>query len=591
MKELPRELLEKIFVWLDPVSLAYVGSVCKAWHTILQQDAVWCSVALRLQYADQREARQALHHYYFGAESASTTGFFDWMKSFRDLCVSMTILDRHWGTHAAPTTDLKANTLQLNPLVQYYRPSGWREDVWRIKLDPYENCLIESQTHGEIRTVDIHTGQTLWAVSPADARPYPHLEFSEGWLVFDRDAPGHFEIWRSARLVPDLEEANRGEFIRYTILDVPEMVRAYRLQFPTLAFVTINDTYAEIDIRTKSITRQISLESTLHVHRNINYIEFDDQYLFLVGFGYNRVSILRRDSGEVLWTLAEHIQQHGPPECYRSAPLRTDDRHALLLREQVLVDAPRWLEFLAQWSSRDPAQLCYSWHAVHFDRDTETLVVLGESGILLLPNYKAMLRGEPCEQARMHLFATERDSRLFDEELAEDLNDALNFRRRPRAEMHGQLSVANGRVVSVFETLTVLDLHTTTQGRDTAQCPKTVPFAVYEWSDMPNAFDWYTGPIDQFRGCSCVQMDATSFYCITRQSLDREINIDRTQFTDEYQENCVQNDSSMVTGYHFDHRSSLPIRLDKATIQPAQSDDLNPRQLLEQHSNTLQHES
>lgn len=416
-----------------------------------------------------------------------------------------------------------------------------------------------------MRAVDIHTGRVLWRSDPTDARPYPHLEFDNGWLVFDRDAPGHFEIWRSARLVPDAHEAHRGEFVRYTILDVPEMVRAYRLQFPTLALyvhasrsVTIFDTYAELDVRTKSLVRRVPLGHTLHGHRNIHYIEFDDDYLFLVGYGANRASAVRRDTGAVVWTLAEHIQRHGAPHCFRSVPRATGERHALLLREQERVPAPRWLAQLAHRAAGDPAQLCYAWHAVHFDRDSHTLVLLGESGLLLVPDYRAVLAGEPPAQPlRMHLFATERDVPPSDD-------DTLPFRRRPRTEMHGQLSVANGRVAAVYETLTMLDLHAPTHGRDTDGRRIEVPFAVYEWSDPPNAFDWFTGPIDQFRGCSCVQLDATGLYCVTRQAHDREIGVSPDDFPPGYQAECLRHDSSMVTAFHFDDRAQPPEVLEHA---------------------------
>lgn len=321
-----------------------------------------------------------------------------------------------------------------------------------------------------------------------------------------------------------------------------------------------------MDVASKTLTRTVPLANTLHQHRNVSYIEFDDEYLFLVGFGFNRVSILRRDSGEVVWNLADHIKERGVPDCYRAAPLRTGDRHALLLRQQVQVRPPRWVSYLAHWSPRDPTQLCYSWHAVHPDHDTGTLVVLGESCILLIPQYKAMLRGEETPTMRMYLLQSERDSRIFDEYEPEELAEALRHRRRPRQDSSGQLAVANGRVAAVLESLTVLDLNAPTLGRTNDGEPIQVPFAAYEWSDQPNAFDWYTGPIDQFRGCSCVQMDATGIYCVTRQALEREVGVDPEDFPPEYQQETMRQDSSMVTGFHFDDRAQRPETLEKKSI-------------------------
>ncbi|WFC96032.1 hypothetical protein MBRA1_002688 [Malassezia brasiliensis] len=558
MDALPPELLARVLGALDPCSLARAGCVCRTWHDVGMRDTVWASVARAAHYTDTHDVRSAVQHYQHSAPFASAAAYFDTLHSFRELCAKRHMLDVRWGTRAAPHADLATTTRALRPHVRYYRPSGAREDVWRIQLDPQENCLLESHVGGGVRAVDTHTGHVLWHSDPTDARPYPHLEFDNGWLVFDRDAPGHFEVWRSARLVPDAPEAQRGAFVRYAILDVPELVRAYRLQFPTLAFVTIFDTYAELDVRTKSLVRRVPLGHTLHGHRNIHYIEFDDDYLFLVGYGANRVSAVRRDTGAVVWTLAEHIQRHGAPHCYRSVPRATGERHALLLREQQRTPAPRWLAQLAHRAADDPAQLCYAWHAVHFDRVSHTLVVLGESGLLLVPNYRAVLAGEPPTQPlRMHLFATERDVPPSD-------GDVPPFHRRPRTEMHGQLSVANGRVAAVYETLTVLDLHAQTHGCDTDGQRIEVPFAVYEWSDPPNAFDWFTGPIDQFRGCSCIKLDATSLYCVTRQALDREINVSPDDFPPGYQAECLHHDSSMVTAFHFDDRAQPPEVLDHA---------------------------
>lgn len=325
----------------------------------------------------------------------------------------------------------------------------------------------------------------------------------------------------------------------------------------------------------KTLTRTHPLRNTLHRHRNINYIEFDDTYFFLVGFGCNRVSILRRDTGEVVWTLDAHVRAHGPPQCYRSAPLFTTDCHALLLREQVEVPPPPWLHYVAQWAPHDPSQLRYSWHAVHPDADTGTLAVLGESGVLLIPHYKAMLCGTATPQLYLHVFATERDACFADAHEAETHHTLLQYRRRPRSDIHGQLAAGNGRVAAVLETLTLLDLRTHTTGRDRSGERITVPFAAYEWSDMPNPFDWYAGPIDPFRGCSCVQMDATGLYCVTRQALDREVNVSPSDFPEGYQDECRRLDASMVTGFHFDDRAQAPRLRKTSDVLVKNLDDLD----------------
>ena len=76
-----------------------------------------------------------MQHYQFDAPFASAAAYFDALHTFRDLCAKRHALDVRWGTCAAPHTDLAHTTLALQPHVHYYRPSGAREDVWRIQLE------------------------------------------------------------------------------------------------------------------------------------------------------------------------------------------------------------------------------------------------------------------------------------------------------------------------------------------------------------------------------------------------------------------------------------------------------------------------
>lgn len=73
------------------------------------------------------------------------------------------------------------------------------------------------------------------------------------------------------------------------------------------------------------------------------------------------------------------------------------------------------------------------------------------------------------------------------------------------------------------------------------------PFAAFEWPDFPTLFDPVSETRDQLLRCSCVQMDAASIYVVSRQVLDKEEELE----DDDYQTECVENDSSMVMGMHF----------------------------------------
>ena len=86
-------------------------------------------------------------------------------------------------------------------------------------------------------------------------------------------------------------------------------------------------------------------------------------------------------------------------------------------------------------------------------------------------------------------------------------------------------------------------------GPPTFEQAHLAPFAVYEWSDML-CLDNHR--FDPFFRCSCVQMDLTGIYAVTRQVLLKEKDTDLSSFPVWYQRACETNDSSMVTGLCFD---------------------------------------
>lgn len=299
------------------------------------------------------------------------------------------------------------------------------------------------------------------------------------------------------------------------------------------------------------IVRNYALRNGLHEPYRIRGINFDDEYVFLVGQWSNNVSILRRETGEVVWTLPGHIQKHGPPTCFRSAFWHTDDRHSFLLREQVQVPVPEWVRTLPRW--RMPAITVYEWYEwkdVVVEPETGTLLFLSESVLLVIPEYKAMLRGESSSPLYMHLFLPEKESRLYDDEGFNDIPPTV-YRTRQRRLHQAALAAAHGRAAVLLETLTLFDFQTPTKGRTVDGREVLMPFAVYEWSNSPVAYRMHRGPVDPFRHCQSVVMDATSIYCVTSQSIEREA-VDVRDFPPDYHAQTLANASRHVTGFHFD---------------------------------------
>ena len=89
-------------------------------------------------------------------------------------------------------------------------------------------------------------------------RPYAHLEYGEGFVIFDRD-DGNKEVWRRTEdntepssLVtsfPDARQIQMGESLRpscaraqfspYALFQMPEHTRAYRFVYPTLLVASL----------------------------------------------------------------------------------------------------------------------------------------------------------------------------------------------------------------------------------------------------------------------------------------------------------------------------------------------------------------
>lgn len=151
--------------------------------------------------------------------------------------------------------------------------SSIRESVHRIKVDEQRKLIISTtgMDFPRVEVRDMETGRGLWFLEPSMGRMYAHLEYSNGFFIFDR-SNGDREVWRlsgsgsqeTTELPPDfdsraqpeafmLEDSERalrkalghylgrlddfrprGCFEPYAVLRSPEETRAYRFVYPTL---------------------------------------------------------------------------------------------------------------------------------------------------------------------------------------------------------------------------------------------------------------------------------------------------------------------------------------------------------------------
>lgn len=420
-----------------------------------------------------------------------------------------------------------------------------------------------------LRVLDVRTGEVLFQTMLPDAGigvlSCHHFQWSQGWLLQDSHVWDSAYLWKCARL--DNPNALWGKYQMYEKVDEPGDV--LRLHAPILARYVARlpsvkqGTYLEMDMLHQHVLRTYDLDDWLG--GKATGVEFDDDYVVITGTGAEHVVIFSRETGEVMWTFSGHVCEHGPPTCFRSAFWLTDDRHSFLLREVVEVPAPSWLHI------RPPSEKTasvgassYVWKRIVIERETQTLLILGESILLMIPNYKRMLRGETAPTVYAYLFLREKESQIKDDEGNLDLPQTLQ-RITLRNQKLAEITASHGRAAVALETLTLFDLHTPTQGRTVSGQMMTVPFAVYEWSNAPREAWPHRPPFDHLRNCEGITMDATSLYCVTSQSIARE-NVPWNEFPDGYQEAVLENDSTMVTAFHFTDGAVEPTILPKSLV-------------------------
>lgn len=375
-------------------------------------------------------------------------------------------------------------------------------------------------------------------------------------------------IWKS--MLPDDPYIPHGVYCLQEQMELPGL--NFSLTYPIVAWTASQSirnyettTYEELDLRTKSILRSYPLPFKNLKHDCIRHFMLDDEFCFYAGGRGRTVGIFRRETGKQIWTLQDHIRKHGPPICFRSAFWYTEDRHSFLLKEQVQVPAPEWVRNLPSWRLIFETRAeYYEWNGIAVEPETQSLLILGETLLLIIPKYKKLLRGETIPPLYMHLFLREKDSRVPDENGQDDL-PRTRHRTIERLGRESGIATSSGRAAVVLETLTLFDFLTPTKGRSLEGKEVHVPFAVYEWSNPPIEYSPREGPIDHFANCNSVAMDATSIYCVTRQIPEREV-VPPGQFSPEYQAQARNRGSNMVTAYHFDETVEDPTRLNRDKI-------------------------
>ncbi|TKY85700.1 hypothetical protein EX895_005240 [Sporisorium graminicola] len=601
---LPPETFTYLLSFLEPPALSRCARVSTVWNAICTDETLWRQLAMRLGYcqveriaeerssgirvvatvlqehdpSSERAASQDLLQATIQRyRSRNTTEYFDNCDTWRLLCCQLWRLECNWSAKdqhglAEPSQtpscrgsdEDRSEALEMPPYL-LPRRRVLHEDtcgagVWRCKIDPEERTYIVTGQNGGIQVFDHSTNTLLWHIARTATRPNPHLEFSRGWMIFDRPGIGHFEVWRRENLIPDLgRPPDRGHYQRFTVLSSTRPIRAYRFQFPYLCAASQDGFILIWNVPQQELVETIDFRDSPHRGGNINYIDFDDEFVFLNGLGAKSVSVFSRRTSRMVWNMGQHFAAgQPPPSTWRLEEYEFSDvcPQTAFVRQQ-LVRAPPSL-WQAGPNSMNWAQLTMTpyqiWSAVHPDLKTKTLLILGQGTVLLVRDYKKFFR-DPSKPPDLFVEIEFQNLEEYYQErivggVDEDLSDlGWNNPRMWETLGDAQLTVHEGKAVVVNDRAFVLDLgqahETQTQLKGSSSSSGSMSDGAAQQADLPQEGDGNAKaesasadadadaegnppPVsvycesnrstrDSYRQCSSLQMDETGVY----MTLDR----------------------------------------------------------------------
>lgn len=157
---------------------------------------------------------------------------------------------------------------------------------------------------------DIQTERVLWTLPPGYVRSYAHIEYGDGFLIFDR-SDGSKEVWRhvlspwvapSTISPPDALQRlvsitastsqSRGIFLPHAHILPPTPTRAYRYVHPTLLLASWNQLHL-FDVPSGALVQTIvnihiispppAPPEHFRLLGELNYVELSTRYAFVCG--------------------------------------------------------------------------------------------------------------------------------------------------------------------------------------------------------------------------------------------------------------------------------------------------------------------
>ncbi|KAJ6151505.1 hypothetical protein N7470_007102 [Penicillium chermesinum] len=308
---LPPEIILQVLEFSPISTLASLTAVSTAWHQFIDvthQDAIYESKT--------SHPPNPTRDLSFLNDTQSFSRLFEGTSSWKDLCKRQTLLAHNWAEHTPVTQE---SVLQVG-----------NDPVWRFRPDFKRRFFVSTSHAGGLNVTDMDSGRILWRLPSSldrdkDAvRPYAHLEYQDGMVVFDREGDA-VEVWQA-----DVDDAPRGEFRQIAVLNHKCMTRGFQLSYSTLCVVSSEGKGFVYDMtqRPPKLTREIDIERDAIGHLDQSH----DVVIYSIGPGGYHV--YNKTSGAYLGAIHPsrvtdryHIRAPPPPSRSASAVLAGAARH------------------------------------------------------------------------------------------------------------------------------------------------------------------------------------------------------------------------------------------------------------------------
>ncbi|KAF9512125.1 hypothetical protein BS47DRAFT_1394549 [Hydnum rufescens UP504] len=279
--ELSHELILSILEYLRLPEIALLSSLSKDWSSFVQaySPVIYRQAAILHGWV---QCGQSLKD-----STKTLSDCSDWLDdamTWRDLWSGQRFIevDRCWNFSSNRRPGIRSVWADYPPVLPH-----------RIKLDPEERTVLSTTDVGGIIVRCEATSETLWSLSPTHVRSYAHLEYSNGFMIFDRPGNCH-EVWVRKSQIPHLAESFsfepdlwqqdasqsasleapsgdlRGQYAPYAVLHNPSHVRAYRFVYPFLLVASEHNCCVFIwDVPSRTVVETFSLRSAFSEEENI----------------------------------------------------------------------------------------------------------------------------------------------------------------------------------------------------------------------------------------------------------------------------------------------------------------------------------